>query len=649
MTTKIEIFIIIMLFSLYYSMSIQKKVLSSITSLSSSISNQERSQLLLFLNSNSSFILHSITNGDSMRYLTNIALSSNCTFTVNITKSNRDGTMKFGFLSSSSISSSTTFTSMKNIYASAGGTLNFKCNINSCSLNITTATRNYTNILFSLQTGVKFFYVEIKNLNEGVNITNFNDFTQSSPSPLAENYLFNENSQKEIIQVNSTFKRYFFNQFLPQNKNVSINLSILNSYSDGKMNFGFIACKNASTTVVINNPIVNTGNIIRISCSDEVCLLNIIDINGNLIVDNILYSFSNFITNGFLNLLFFIDISNSNESVKIEDKLNIQMINNSITNNMDFLTFLKTNSSIAMNNNSKLEIFVSNYVGLNSTFQLYGHNISTNGEAMFGIKNIADPYEIKSGGFSNWYMNSGDIVYFSCVNSKVYVKLPRVTNYMVLDLLNSENTNILVFFIYLPTGNKVEIINYISYQQIDIPISFTNPFDLYGVLSEAEKENVKISVLDTHNFYRAKHLSPLMTRDSHLDKTAQAYADLLAQSCSLSTFDHSSISQRTYIDGSIEGENMCLSTGMRRKGEEYVKSYYDEIIDYDFNSPGFYPEAGHFTQLIWIDSTKLGTGLQRCYNIEYDTEIIFIVNHYHSVGNVIGYFPQNVLPLIGVN
>lgn len=33
---------------------------------------------------------------------------------------------------------------------------------------------------------------------------------------------------------------------------------------------------------------------------------------------------------------------------------------------------------------------------------------------------------------------------------------------------------------------------------------------------------------------------------------------------------------------------------------------YDEIDDYDFDKPGFGYNTGHFTQVVWQASTKLG-------------------------------------------
>lgn len=66
---------------------------------------------------------------------------------------------------------------------------------------------------------------------------------------------------------------------------------------------------------------------------------------------------------------------------------------------------------------------------------------------------------------------------------------------------------------------------------------------------------------------------------------------------------------------------------------------YDEIKDYDFKNPGFSQVTGHFTQVIWKSSTKLGAAFARSGNQ------IIVVAHYAPAGNVIGQFRENVRPV----
>jgi hypothetical protein len=50
-----------------------------------------------------------------------------------------------------------------------------------------------------------------------------------------------------------------------------------------------------------------------------------------------------------------------------------------------------------------------------------------------------------------------------------------------------------------------------------------------------------------------------------------------------------------------------------------VNSWYDEVKLYNWSSPGFTMDTGHFTQVVWASSKQLGVGVacssdkKRCY------------------------------------
>jgi hypothetical protein len=67
-----------------------------------------------------------------------------------------------------------------------------------------------------------------------------------------------------------------------------------------------------------------------------------------------------------------------------------------------------------------------------------------------------------------------------------------------------------------------------------------------------------------------------------------------------------------------------------------TEMWYDEVQQYDFNNPGFSMATGHFTQLVWKASTRLGIG----YASEGGYTVV--VGLYNPAGNVKGQFPQNV-------
>ncbi len=150
-----------------------------------------------------------------------------------------------------------------------------------------------------------------------------------------------------------------------------------------------------------------------------------------------------------------------------------------------------------------------------------------------------------------------------------------------------------------------------------------------------DKSAVKKQILERHNYYRRKHGVPEMKWDSAAEKIAQAYSDKLASS---GAFEHSG---NTYTDGSWLGENLFKCWG----GTECIlnndpsDNWYSEISSYDFKNPGYISGTGHFTQMVWKGSTKLGCGI----GVGSDGSNVVTCN-YHPGGNVLGYFEQNVFP-----
>ncbi|XP_041793673.1 Golgi-associated plant pathogenesis-related protein 1-like [Chelmon rostratus] len=140
--------------------------------------------------------------------------------------------------------------------------------------------------------------------------------------------------------------------------------------------------------------------------------------------------------------------------------------------------------------------------------------------------------------------------------------------------------------------------------------------------------------LKAHNDYRAKHNAPPMTLSSELNATAQRWADHLLASNSMG---HSN------TDDGENVYNMFSSATIKLTGKEAVDSWYSEIKDYSWSRPGNSDETGHFTQVVWKESTKLGVGMATNGNKA------FVVGQYRPAGNMIGreYFEKNVLPLAG--
>ena len=44
-------------------------------------------------------------------------------------------------------------------------------------------------------------------------------------------------------------------------------------------------------------------------------------------------------------------------------------------------------------------------------------------------------------------------------------------------------------------------------------------------------------------------------------------------------------------------------------GQEPTDAWYNEVKQYNYNQPGFSMATGHFTQLVWKSSRRLGVGV----------------------------------------
>ena len=76
-------------------------------------------------------------------------------------------------------------------------------------------------------------------------------------------------------------------------------------------------------------------------------------------------------------------------------------------------------------------------------------------------------------------------------------------------------------------------------------------------------------------------------------------------------------------------------------GAEATRAWYDEINSYDFDNPSFSDETGHFTQVVWKDSKKLGVGYAT--GKEGSRYTLYVVAQYSPPGNEDELFSENVL------
>ncbi|KAK2589457.1 hypothetical protein QQS21_012868 [Conoideocrella luteorostrata] len=128
------------------------------------------------------------------------------------------------------------------------------------------------------------------------------------------------------------------------------------------------------------------------------------------------------------------------------------------------------------------------------------------------------------------------------------------------------------------------------------------------------------AILNSTNIYRKQHNAS----DVQWNQTLADFAgDYLARSdCK---FEHS---------GGPYGEN--LAEGYPNATAS-VEGWGDERDKYNFGQPDFYHDTGHFTQLVWKNTTAVGCDRRLCGQSGW-----YLVCEYWPRGNVMGQFAEEV-------
>jgi uncharacterized protein YkwD len=133
--------------------------------------------------------------------------------------------------------------------------------------------------------------------------------------------------------------------------------------------------------------------------------------------------------------------------------------------------------------------------------------------------------------------------------------------------------------------------------------------------------------VDAHNRFRAKHCAAALTWSAKLAEVAQRWANALRdRGCQ---FGHS---------GGAYGENLAAGTRGTLDPASVVKMWYDEVAQYRFPDGGFSMETGHFTQVVWRGTQRVGCGRSQCKGMD------IYVCEYDPPGNWEGQYRDNVRP-----
>ncbi|MCS6794357.1 MAG: CAP domain-containing protein [Raineya sp.] len=149
----------------------------------------------------------------------------------------------------------------------------------------------------------------------------------------------------------------------------------------------------------------------------------------------------------------------------------------------------------------------------------------------------------------------------------------------------------------------------------------------FPMVSQDDKEPANMAgITERHNYWRRELGLPPLKWSNQLAKVAQKWADeLKKKGCKM---EHST---------NKYGENIYWYKGSKRSTpQKAVDAWAKEKENFNFETlqcNGHWTKCGHYTQLIWEDTKKVGCGVAYCGDEE-----IWVCN-YEPAGNIVGQKP----------
>ncbi|KAI1772125.1 PR-1-like protein [Hypoxylon cercidicola] len=138
------------------------------------------------------------------------------------------------------------------------------------------------------------------------------------------------------------------------------------------------------------------------------------------------------------------------------------------------------------------------------------------------------------------------------------------------------------------------------------------------------------AILNSTNTYRATYNASSVRWNSTLESFASSYV----QSSSSSRKRDGETCDMKHSGGPY-GENLAL--GCSDAGS-CVDAWASEVAEYDYGDPKFGEDTGHFTQLVWRDTTDIGCGAKLCPG----NGGWYLACEYYPRGNVEGQYSDEV-------
>ncbi len=138
------------------------------------------------------------------------------------------------------------------------------------------------------------------------------------------------------------------------------------------------------------------------------------------------------------------------------------------------------------------------------------------------------------------------------------------------------------------------------------------------------------AALNFHNKVRSDVGAPPLEWSPALSAYAQEWANKLARNCKI---QHRPIGGK---DGRKFGENIFWGGGKEFTALEASEAWYSEIKQYHYApiDQSKWQPTGHYTQMVWSGTTKVGIGIAKCRGGQ-----TIIVANYDPPGNFMGMKP----------
>ncbi|KAI0839240.1 PR-1-like protein [Hypoxylon sp. FL0890] len=136
------------------------------------------------------------------------------------------------------------------------------------------------------------------------------------------------------------------------------------------------------------------------------------------------------------------------------------------------------------------------------------------------------------------------------------------------------------------------------------------------------------AILNSTNFYRSSYNASAVRWNSTLETFASTYLSQHSQRADGETCN-------MHHSGGPYGENLALGCS---DATSCVDMWASEASQYNYNDPGFGENTGHFTQLVWKNTTDVGCGAKLCPG----NGGWYLACEYWPRGNIIGDFAEEV-------